>query len=120
MRARLAVFCLACFPLAALADNRHIIEVINDTRSQIDSFAMAPAGTGQWSEIDFRSPLQDSSFDYEVAVTLEFHDGDGCLRDLRTVLSDGRRIFAHNFDLCHFHAYRPGTPFRHSRSQVMP
>jgi hypothetical protein len=45
---------------------------------------------------------------------------EGCLRDPPTVLSDGRRIFAHNFDLCHFNAYRPGTPFRHSRSQIMP
>jgi hypothetical protein len=87
----------------------HTLEVINDTRASIDSFSIAPAGTDHWTSVDFRRPMQESSFDYELAVLLQVRDDDGCLRDLRTVLSDGSRIVTRNFDLCHAHAYRPGT-----------
>ncbi|RUL74017.1 hypothetical protein [Dyella choica] len=122
MRLCIAALCLACFPFAALADSVHTIEVVNDTYSRIDTFSMAPAGSDRWIEVDFRTSMQESSFEQQLAMLLQFHDGDGCLRDLRTVLSDGRRIFARNFDLCRFHAYRPGTLFHHDRrvSQVMP
>ena len=122
MRPCLVALCLACLPLTVLADSVHTIEVTNDTRSRIDSFSMAPAGSDHWTEVNFRAPMQESSFDYEVAITMEFHDSDGCLRDLRTELSDGRKIFAHNFDVCHFHAYRPGRRFYGGRpgSQIMP
>jgi hypothetical protein len=84
------------------------LEVINDTRSQIVSFSIAPAGTGHWTRIDFNRPMQPSSFDVGFAVSLRVRDDDGCLRDLRTVLSDGRRIVTRHFDLCHVHAYWPG------------
>lgn len=43
MRSCLAALCLASLPLAASADSVHTLEVINDTRSSIDSFAVAPA-----------------------------------------------------------------------------
>ena len=122
MRLFITTLCLACFPLATQADSVHTIEVINDTYSRIDTFSMAPAGSDRWIEVDFRGAMQESSFEHQLAMLLQFHDGDGCLRDLRTVLSDGRRIIARNFNLCRFHAYRPGTPFHHGRqvSQVMP
>lgn len=99
----------------------YTLEVINDTRSRIDSFSIAPVGTEHWTRVDFRGPVEESSFDYELAVMLQIHDHDGCLRDLRTVLSDGRLIFARNFDLCHFHAYRPGVRFfkGHPGSRIM-
>jgi hypothetical protein len=122
MRPCLTALCFACFPLAALADSVHTIEVVNDTRGSIDTFAMAPAGSGRWTEMDFRDSMQDSWFDYELAVTLAFHDHDeSCLRDLRTVLSDGRRILVRNFNMCRHHAYRPGTFYRndHVGSWVM-
>ncbi|GLQ94667.1 hypothetical protein [Dyella acidisoli] len=122
MRPCLAAMCLACLPPGALANSVHIIEVINDTHSRIDSFSMAPAGSDRWTEVDFKPPMWESSFDHQQAAMLQFHDNDGCLRDLRTVLSDGRRIFASNFDLCRFHAYRPGMRFHggHPGSQIMP
>jgi len=90
----------------------HVLELINDTRGDIDSFSIAPAGTDHWTNIDFRGAMEESSLDYGSAVILTFHDTDGCLRDLRTFLSDGRRILTHNFDLCHFHAYSPGCFFQ--------
>jgi hypothetical protein len=122
MRPCLIAVCLAVLPVVTLADSVRTIEVVNDTRSRIDSFAMAPAGSNHWVEMSFKAPMQESSFDYEVAFTMAFRDDDGCLRDLRTVLSDGRRIFARNFDLCHFHAYYPGKRFYggHPGSQIMP
>lgn len=97
----------------------HVLELINDTRGNIDSFSIAPAGTDHWTNIDFRNAMEESSLDYGNAAILTFHDTDGCLRDLRTVLSDGRRIFTHNFDLCHFHAYSPGVLFPRSRNDGM-
>jgi hypothetical protein len=87
----------------------YTLELINNTRSRIDSFSIAPAGTNHWTNIDFRGAMQQSSFDYQLAVTLHIHDDNGCLRDLRTVLSSGLRIFTRHFDLCHVHAYRPGV-----------
>jgi hypothetical protein len=87
----------------------YTLKVINDTRSHIDSFSIAPVGTDRWTSIDFRVPMRESSFDYGLAVMLHIHDDDGCMRDLRTVLSDGRRIVTNHFDICHGHAYRPGA-----------
>jgi hypothetical protein len=87
----------------------YALEIINDTRSHIDSFSIAPFGTDRWASVDFRVPMQDSSFDYGFAVMLQLHDDDGCMRNLRTVLSDGRRIVTNHFDICHRRAYRPGT-----------
>lgn len=46
MRPCLTALCFACFPLAALADSVHTIEVVNDTRGSIDTFAMAPREAG--------------------------------------------------------------------------
>ncbi|GLQ99429.1 hypothetical protein [Dyella mobilis] len=86
-----------------------VLEIINDTRSHIDSFSITPAGTDRWNEIDFMRPMQESSFDSGSAVLMQIRDGGGCLHDLRTTLSDGNRIVTRRFDLCHFHAYRPGT-----------
>jgi hypothetical protein len=122
MRSCLAALCLSVFPLAALADSVHTIEVINDTRSGIDSFAIAPAGSGRWTEVSFKTPMQPSWFDYEFAVNVQLRDDDGCFRDLRTMLSDGRRIFARNFNLCRYQSYRPGTSFRngHPGSRPIP
>jgi len=122
MRPCLAALCLACLPFGALADSVHIIEVVNDTRGGIDSFAVAAAGSGRWTEMNFKGPTQGSWFDYELAVTLAFHDDEGCLRDLRTVLSNGRRILVRNFNVCKHHAYRPGTLFRndHVGSWIAP
>lgn len=122
MRSRFAALCFACLPFCVLADSVHTIEVINDTHSRIDTFAMAPAGSVRWVEVDFRAPMQESYFDHQLALMLHFHDNDGCLRDLRTVLSDGRRIFARHFDLCRLHTYRPGMSFHHGHpgAPVMP
>lgn len=122
MRSCLAALCLACCPVVTLADSVHVIEVINDTRSSIDSFAIAPAGSGRWVEVNFRPTMQGSWFDYELAVTVQVRDREGCLRDLRTLLSDGRRIFARNFNLCQYHSYRPGSYFRngHPGSRILP
>lgn len=73
--------------------------------------------------MSFRRSTHDSWFHYQLAVTLVFHDDDqGCLRDLRTVLADGHRILARNFNVCRHHAYRPGTRYRndHVGSWIVP
>jgi hypothetical protein len=110
MRPCLLAACVAYLPLAALAASAHTIRIINDKRVQIVSFSVAPAGSSRWVEFDFK----DEPFGYEVAKTLTFRDDDGCLRDLRTVLSDGREVMAHNFDVCHDHVYWPGMTFHDS------
>jgi hypothetical protein len=100
----------------------YTLDVINDTRARIDSFSMAPAGTDRWTKVDFTDPEMQASFDNGITATLQIHDDDGCLRDLRTVLSSGRQIFVRRFDLCHFDAYRVGVLFRngHPGSRILP
>lgn len=98
---------LACLPLAVVAESIHSIQVINDMRSQIVSFTIYPAGSNQGAEVEFANRL----FDYGTVVNLEFRDDSGCLRDFRTLLSDGEKIVARNFNVCTRHAYRPGTSF---------
>lgn len=60
MRSCLAALCLGFFPVLTLADAWHSIEVVNDTRSRIDSFAVAPAGSEHWIEVNFKTPMQES------------------------------------------------------------
>jgi hypothetical protein len=110
MRSCLAMLCLVCFPAVALAGSGYTIVVVNDTRSRIDTFAMAPAGSERWQEVNVTA-LEESGFDYAVKVQL--HDDGGCFRDLRTTLADGRRIFARNFNVCQYHSYRPDRYSRH-------
>ena len=121
MRAYLLTATFACLPTAALADSVRTIEVFNHTDSRIVSFSIAPAGSDRWTEVAFDNP-KDPPFDYGIVVTLQLRDDGGCLRDFRTELFGGREIVAHNFDLCHFHAYLPGRRFRGSRpgSQIVP
>lgn len=115
----LVALCLACLPLTVLADSLHTIVVINDTRSRIDTFAIAPAGSARWTELNFKA-IEESGFDY--AVRVQFHDDEGCFRDLRTTFSDGRRMFARNFNLCQYHSYWPGRYFYHGHpgSKILP
>lgn len=122
MRSCLAMLWLTCLPTVTLAASIHTVEVFNDTHARIDSFSMAPAGSNRWVEKDFTAPMQQFSFDHGLAITLRFYDNDDCLRDLRTVLSDGRRIVAHNFDVCRLHVYWPGRRFYdgHAGSPMMP
>lgn len=98
---------LACLPYAAVAESVHAVKVINDTRSQIVSFTIYPAGSSQGIRVDFT----DRHFDDETAVILTLHDDSGCLRDFYTLLSDGEKITARNFNICARHAYRPGLSF---------
>lgn len=122
MRQCLALLCFTCLPLCALAESVRSIEVVNDTRGSIDAFAVAPAGSERWTGMDFKGSEQDSWFAYRLAVTLAFRDNDGCLRDLRTVLSNRRRILVRNFNICKHHSYRPGTLVRndHVGSWIVP
>lgn len=103
--------------VAAAPEDLRVVRIINDTRTQIVSFAVASAGSGRWRTIEFtRRP-----FDYGLVFTLAWHDDDGCLRDFRTMLSDGRRIDARGFDLCGPDtAYWPGRFFHHGRQVEMP
>jgi hypothetical protein len=121
MRSCLVALCLACFPIVALADSVQTLQVIDGTRSRIESFSMAPAGSDHWTMVDLKGLVQEPSFGYEMVITLAVRDDDGCLRDLRTVLTGGRQIVVRNFDLCHSHAYWPGRRVRngHPGSQTM-
>ena len=98
---------LACLPFTAVADSVYAVQVVNDTWGTILAFDVAPAGSSNWVHVDFSK----RPFEYGDAMVIALHDGDGCLRDFRTMLSDGRRIIAHHFDLCRLHSYRPGLPF---------
>lgn len=103
--------------VAAATKDLRVVEIMNDTRSQIVSFAEAPAGSGRWRTIEFT----DRPFDYGLAFTLAWHDNGGCLRDFRTELSDGRRIDVRGFNLCGKDSrYWPGRFFHHGRQVEMP
>ena len=121
MRHRLIALCLASVPSIVLADSLHAIVVVNDTSSRIDSFAVAPAGSARWAEASFRN-IGESWFESQIAVRVQFHDDDGCFRDLRTTFSDGRRVLARNFNVCRYHSYQPGRYFYngHPGSRIMP
>ena len=108
MRPCLLAACFVCLPLTTLAESAHTIRVINNKHARIVSLSMAPAGSRRWVEFDFKG----EPFGYDEARTLTFRDDDGCLRDLRTVLSDGRKVMAHNFDVCRYQVYWPDMAFR--------
>lgn len=108
MRSWVIAICLVCLPFtAAAAGSGYAVQVANDTRSAILAFDVAPAGSSNWVHVDFTH----RPFEYMDGMIITLHDGDGCLRDFRTILSDGRRIVAHGFDLCRLHTYRPGRTF---------
>ncbi|GLQ46902.1 hypothetical protein GCM10007862_19530 [Dyella lipolytica] len=115
MRSWTLVVLLACLPMIATAESRHSIKVINDTRNRIVAFAIAPTGSSRWINVDFG----DRPFDSQLAVMLEWHDDDVCLRDFRAMLSDGRMIVAQGFDVCRLHVYRPGFWFYNGRQGGM-
>jgi hypothetical protein len=107
MRSWVLALPLACLPYAAMAGSVHVLKVINDTRSRIVSFTIAPAGSRQGTEVDFA----DRIFDDGTAMMFTLHDDSGCLHDFRTLLSDGEVITARHFNVCMKHAYRPGLGF---------
>jgi hypothetical protein len=98
---------LACLSFAVRAQSVHTFKLINDTRTTIISFTVSIPGNRHGAEVDFRK----QPFDSATAVNIELYDGDGCLRDLHTQLSDGRNIVARGFNVCTMHAYRPGLSF---------
>jgi hypothetical protein len=105
---------LASFSMVATAAPVHVVQVINDTHSRILSFSVASVNSQQWAEVDFSdnpSRSDNPSFGDGAAVTFELHGGLGCLRDFRTVLSDGRQIIAHHIDVCRLHTYRPSVRY---------
>jgi hypothetical protein len=93
--------------MVAVAESRHGVKVISDTQSQVVSFAIVPIGSNRWIEVDFG----DRPFGYPSAILLKWHDDEGCLRDLRAMLSDGRMIVAHGFDLYRLHVCGLGFRF---------
>jgi hypothetical protein len=109
MRSWVLALPFVCLPFGAEAQSVHAIQLVNDTKSQIVSFAVSPAGGDRDAKVDFTN----RSFYYGDAVNIELHDNEGCLRDFRTLTSDGRTIVARNFNVCTMHAYRPGVRFRH-------
>jgi hypothetical protein len=112
MRASLLALSFACIPMMATAQSIHTITLINDTRSQIVSFWIAPTGSHAWIKVDFTH----LPFEYGDAYDIALEDSLGCQRDFRTLLSDGRNILASDFDICRLHAYRPQVPFWHGRA----
>lgn len=118
MRWSFLVSLLIC-PMIVVAgpEDLRVVKIMNDTRSQIVSFAVAPTGSGRWRTVEFTG----RPFDYGLAFTLAWHDDDGCVRDFRTMLSDGRRIDVRGFDLCGPDSrYWPGRFFHHGHQVQMP
>jgi hypothetical protein len=98
---------LACLSFAVAAESVHSVKLINDTHTRIVSFAIAPAGDGHWTEVEFHDPLLEN----QNTMLVEIHDGKTCLYDFRTTFSDGRYVLARNVDLCRLRTYRPGRRF---------
>jgi hypothetical protein len=99
---------LACFSVATTAESVHVVQIVNDTGSRILSFAVAPVNSQRWTEVHFG---YNPAFDNGWAFKVELRGGEGCLRDFRTMLSDGRRIVAHHIDVCRLHTYRPSVRY---------
>ncbi|RDS84723.1 hypothetical protein DWU98_01810 [Dyella monticola] len=99
---------LLCLTTLVDAASVHSFTLVNDTRTRVVSFSVALAGSSNWTTIDFHDPL----FEYGDAKLVEVQgNGDDCLYDLRTTLSDGRNVRVRKFDACHRHVYRPGPAF---------
>jgi hypothetical protein len=118
MRTWLRIPLLAYLPIAATAQSTHTLQLINDTHSSIVSFWIAPAGSRAWTRIDFTELRFDSGWAYIIGLK----DDQDCLRDFRTLLSDGETVRAKDFDICRLHAYQVGIPFRrgHQGRVVVP
>lgn len=118
MRSRFFAAGLACLSFTVAAESAHSVKLINDTHTRIVSFAVAPVGDDRWTKVDFHDPL----FENQEAVMVEIRGGEACRYDFRTTLSDGRSILIHNFNICRYHAYRPGVRFYygHPGGAVLP
>lgn len=109
MRTWLWVLVLTGVPMTAMAQSAHTVKLINDTRSSVVSFWIAPTGTHAWTRADLSAEPIGSQWAAEV----ELHGGQECVYDFRTTLSDGRIILADGFNVCLRDRYRVGRPFRY-------
>lgn len=114
MRTWLWVMALASLPVMATAQSVHTVKLINDTRSSVVAFWVAPAGTHAWIKVD----LSANPVDAQSATDVELRGDQACKYDFRTTLSDGRIILAPGFDVCRLHAYRAGRPFWHGHPGI--
>jgi hypothetical protein len=90
------------------ADGVHYVELVNTAPDSITSFAIAEAGGKEFREI----PLASSSVHGGGDSTTISIDGDGCLRDFRTVFRNGRTLVQQNFDVCKYRSYHTGQYLR--------
>jgi hypothetical protein len=91
----IATLLLAATHANAERASTHYFDLVNAAHDSVTSFAVAPAGSGAFREIDLGGPLRGGL----TSTTVDLADG-GCLRDFRLVFRDGRRLLYPAIDVC--------------------
>lgn len=92
----------------------HYVDVVNTAPVSIASFSVAVAGSGAFRDVPLgTSPVRGGG----DSTTVRIGD-DGCLRDFRTVFSDGRVLLQQNFDVCRNRSYHTGQYLQRGQSQA--
>jgi hypothetical protein len=100
----------------AQAEDLHYLDLVNTAPSSLTAFAVAPAGSGEWREVQLGdAPLQGGGDSATVAIR-----GEGCLRDLRSTFRDGRVLVQRDFDVCRYRSYHTGQYLRRARAVARP
>lgn len=72
-------------------------DLVNEAHDSVTSFAVAPAGSGAFREVDLGGPLRGGL----TSTTVDIAEG-GCRRDFRVVFRDGRRLLYPGIDVCRY------------------
>ncbi len=94
----------ACAHLAAPTGAAREIapfELVNATFDSVTGFAVAPAGSAAFHDVEIGPPLQGGL----NRLSLELPAGD-CLRDLRVSFRNGRVLDVPGIDVCRRHGLR--------------
>ncbi|HEY0659903.1 MAG TPA: hypothetical protein VGD21_01055 [Lysobacter sp.] len=76
-------------------------DLVNATHDSVTSFAVAPAGSDAFRELDLGGPLRGGL----TSTTVDIAEG-GCRRDFRVVFRDGRRLLYPDIDVCRYRRLR--------------
>ncbi|MEO7432652.1 MAG: hypothetical protein ABIR62_11650 [Dokdonella sp.] len=110
MRAMFPIlFALCAITSSACAAERwHYIELVNTAPESITSFSIAAVGSTDFREVRLGVlPLHGGGDSATIGI-----DGDGCMRDFRTVFNNGRTLIQQKFNVCKYRSYHTGQYLR--------
>jgi len=110
MRSPIGMLLALAASATANAGSIHYLDVVNTADTSLVSFAVAPAGTDRYTEIQLADgPLHGGGNSATAAIG---KDGEGCLYDLRATFANGRTLIQQDFNVCKYRSYHTGQYLR--------